>query len=70
MIRSLFHRHDAARVEADRSDYAIPLRWSVRLEPGESASLLIATEGGGIGQPPAELIAAMASGGGAALLAE
>ncbi|NDH28510.1 MAG: hypothetical protein EBX81_04220 [bacterium] len=37
-IRGLFHRHDAARVEADRSDYAVPLRWSVRLEPGESAS--------------------------------
>jgi hypothetical protein len=69
-IRGLFHRHDAARVEADRSDYAIPLRWSVRLEPGESASLLLATEGGGIGRPPAELLAAMASGGGAGLIAE
>jgi len=70
VIRGLFHRHDAARVEADRSDYAVPLRWSVRLEPGESASLLVATEGGGIGRPPAELLAAMASGGGTALLAE
>ena len=70
VIRGLFHRHDAARVEADRSDYAVPLRWSVRLEPGESASLLVATEGGGIGRPPAELLAAMASGGGATLLAE
>jgi hypothetical protein len=70
VIRGLFHRHDAARVEADRSDYVVPLRWSVRLEPGESASLLVATEGGGIGRPPAELLAAMASGGGAPLLAE
>ncbi|MEY3684119.1 MAG: hypothetical protein RIS62_829 [Chloroflexota bacterium] len=69
-IRGLFHRHDAARVEADRSDYAVPLRWSVRLEPGESASLLVATEGGGIGRPPADLFAAMATGGGASLLAE
>ncbi|NBP83389.1 hypothetical protein EBU60_05960, partial [bacterium] len=70
VVRGLFHRHDAARVEADRSDYAAPLRWSVRLEPGESASLLVATEGGGIGRPPADLFDAMASGGGAALLAE
>lgn len=70
VIRGLFHRHDAARVEADRSDYAVPLRWSVRLEPGASASLMIATEGGGIGRPPAELLAAMASGGGAALFTE
>ena len=70
VIRGLFHRHDAARVEADRSDYATPLRWSVRLEPGKSASLLVATEGGGIGRPPAEILAVMASGGGAALLAE
>jgi len=70
VIRGLFHRHDAARVEADRSDYAVPLRWSVRLEPGKSASLLVATEGGGIGRPPAEILAVMASGGAAALLAE
>ena len=42
----------------------------MRLEPGERASLLLATEGGGIGRPPAELFAAMASGGGAGLLAE
>ncbi|MEI6156593.1 MAG: glycogen debranching enzyme N-terminal domain-containing protein, partial [bacterium] len=70
VIRGLFHRHDAARVEADRSDYAVPLRWSARIEPGEAAYLLIAIEGGGIGRPPAELLAALARGGGAALLAE
>ena len=45
-IRGLFHRHDAARLEADRSDYAVPLRWSVRLEPGDAAHLVVATESG------------------------
>lgn len=70
VIRGLFHRHDAARLEADRSDYAVPLRWSLRLEPGRHAYLLLATEGGGVGRPPADLFAAMAGGGGASLLAE
>ena len=70
VIRGLFHRHDAARVEADRSDYAIPVRWSVHLEPGVSAHLLMATEGGGIGRPASELLAMLARDGGAKLRAE
>ena len=69
-IRGLFHRHDAARVEADRSDYAVPLRWSVRLEPGDAAHLVVATESGGAGRAPDEVLATLAQQGGAALLAE